>query len=115
MATLPKPPDTFIEFVTKFPDIGRAWEAARQAERAGPLDEKACRLVKLAVAVGGRSEGAVHSAARKAIAAGVTASEIEQVIALAASTIGFPRAVAAYTWVREVLDPTTSHGPSPGG
>ena len=68
MPTLPKPPETFVEFITRFPDLGRAWEAARQAERAGPLDEKACRLVKLAVAIGGRSEGAVHSAARKAVA-----------------------------------------------
>jgi alkylhydroperoxidase/carboxymuconolactone decarboxylase family protein YurZ len=106
MPTLPKPPDTFVEFVTRFPDLGRAWEAARQAERAGPLDEKVCRLVKLAVAIGGRSEGAVHSAARKAIAAGVSVAEIEQVIALAASTVGFPRAVAAYTWVREVMSPS---------
>ncbi|QDU24125.1 hypothetical protein [Urbifossiella limnaea] len=62
MPALPKPPDTFVEFITRFPDLGRAWEAARQAERAGPLDAKACRLVKLAVAIGGRSEGAVHSA-----------------------------------------------------
>ena len=107
MSLLPKPPDTFIEFITRYPDLGRAWEAARQAERAGPLDEKACRLVKLSVAIGGRSEGAVHSAARKAVAAGVTAAEIEQVIALAASTIGFPRAVAAYTWIREVLNTPT--------
>lgn len=114
MPTLPKPPDTFVDFITRFPDLGRAWEAARQAERAGPLDEKACRLVKLAVAISGRSEGAVHSAARKAIAAGVSAAEIEQVIALAASTIGFPRAVAAYTWVREVMSPSASPAPLDG-
>jgi len=114
MPNLPKPPDTFMEFVTRFPDIGRAWEAARQAEKTGPLDEKACRLVKLAVAIGGRSEGAVHSAARKAVAAGVTAAEVEQVVALAASTIGFPRAVAAYTWVREVLGPAAAATQSGG-
>ncbi|MFO0799698.1 MAG: carboxymuconolactone decarboxylase family protein [Gemmataceae bacterium] len=114
MPTLPKPPDTFVEFITRFPDLGRAWEAARQAERAGPLDAKVCRLVKLAVAVSGRSEGAVHSAARKAVAAGASAAEIEQVIALAATTVGFPRAVAAYTWVREVLAPPSTT-PPPGG
>ncbi len=110
MATLPKPPDTFIEFIGRFPDLGRAWEAVRQAERTGPLDEKARRLVKLAIAIGDRSEGAVHSATRKAISAGASSEEIEQVIALAASTIGFPRAVAAYTWVREVLAASKAKG-----
>jgi hypothetical protein len=28
MPTLPKPPDTFVEFITRFPDLGRAWETA---------------------------------------------------------------------------------------
>lgn len=112
MPELPKPPDTFLEFVARFPDLGRAWEAARQAEH-GPLDDRVCRLVKLAVAIGGRSEGAVHSAARKALAAGVTADEIEQVIALAASTVGFPRAVAAYSWVREVFASRAGSGRNP--
>ena len=113
MSTLPKPPDTFIEFITRFPDLGRAWEAARQAERVGPLDERMCRLVKLAVAIGGRSEGAVHSATRKAIAVGVTADAIEQVIVLSASTVGVPRAVAAYSWVREVLERRTESDGAP--
>jgi alkylhydroperoxidase/carboxymuconolactone decarboxylase family protein YurZ len=113
MPSLSTPPDAFVEFITRFPDLGRAWETTRQAERTGPLDEKACRLVKLAVAIGGRSEGAVHSAARKAIAVGVSVAEIEQVIALVASTVGFPRAVTAYSWIREVVSspvPITESG-----
>ena len=105
MPTLPKPPDMFVEFVGRFPDLGRAWEAARQAERAGPLDDRTARLVKLAVAIGTRSEGAVHSAARKALAAGATADEVYHVVALAASTVGFPNAVAVFSWVRGVLGP----------
>ncbi|MFO0851237.1 MAG: carboxymuconolactone decarboxylase family protein [Gemmataceae bacterium] len=114
MPSLPKPPDTFVEFIGRFPELGRAWETARQAERAGPLDDRTRRLVKLAVAVGGRAEGAVHSAARKALAAGATADEIYQVVALASSTIGFPNAVAAFSWVRDVLNGAA--GPaSPGG
>ena len=62
------------------------------------------RLVKLGIAIGTRQEGAVHSAVRKACAAGVTTDEIDQIIALAASTIGFPSAVAVYSWVRDELD-----------
>jgi alkylhydroperoxidase/carboxymuconolactone decarboxylase family protein YurZ len=104
MSRLPTPPDTFAEFTQRFPKLGEAWKLAGEAGRTGPLDEKTARLVKLAVAVGCLREGAVHSAARKALASGVTRAEVEQVIALAASTLGFPGAVAAYSWVRDVLD-----------
>jgi alkylhydroperoxidase/carboxymuconolactone decarboxylase family protein YurZ len=40
---------------------------------------------------------------RKALAAGANSAEVEQVVALAASTIGLPSTVAAWTWVREQL------------
>jgi alkylhydroperoxidase/carboxymuconolactone decarboxylase family protein YurZ len=62
------------------------------------------RLVKLGIAIATQREGAVHSAARKALGAGVGREAVEQVIALAASNIGLPSTVAVYTWVRDVLD-----------
>jgi alkylhydroperoxidase/carboxymuconolactone decarboxylase family protein YurZ len=43
----------------------------------------------------------VHSGVRKARDVGVTPAEMEQVVALAASTIGLPAAVAAWSWVKE--------------
>jgi 4-carboxymuconolactone decarboxylase len=46
-------------------------------------------------------EGAVHSGVRKARDTGASTAEMEQVVALAASTIGLPAAVAVWTWVRE--------------
>ncbi len=104
MDPLPKPPDTFVEFTRRYPKLGEAWRLAGEAGEGGPLDERTGRLVKLAVSVGSLREGAVHSAVRKAIASGVSREEIEQVIALAASTIGFPSAVAVFSWVRDVLD-----------
>lgn len=103
MADLPKPPDAFLEFVRRFPKVGEGWRLVQDAGLAGPLDEKAARLVKLGIAIGTLREGAVHSAVRKAVAAGASADEIEQVIALAAGTIGFPSAVAVFTWVRDEL------------
>ena len=103
MAEYPKPPDAYTDFVRRFPDLGAAWRQAQDAAAAGPLDAKTQRLVKLAIAIGHQKPGAVHSAARKAIAVGATAAEIDQVIALAAGTVGFPAAVAAFTWVRDVL------------
>ncbi len=103
MPELPKPPDTFLEFVRRFPQLGEAWRLAQDAGAAGPLDGKTQRLVKLAIAVGCQREGAVHSAVRKAVAAGATREELDQVIALAAGTVGFPAAVAAFSWVRDEL------------
>ncbi len=98
-----KPPRTYQQFVKRYPQLGAAWEATRQAEAQGPLDERTARLVKLAVAIGAFKEGAVHSAARKALAAGVTRAEMKQVIALAAATIGLPSTVAVDTWIQEIL------------
>jgi alkylhydroperoxidase/carboxymuconolactone decarboxylase family protein YurZ len=40
------------------------------------------------------------------VAAGATREEIDQVLALAATVIGFPAAVAAFTWIRDCLDRT---------
>ncbi len=98
----PPPPKTFEVFSKRFPKVGEAWNLLGEAGLDGPLDEKTCRLIKLAVSIGVRSEGATHSAVRKAFAAGAQAEEIHQVVALAASTIGLPNAVAAFTWVEDV-------------
>jgi alkylhydroperoxidase/carboxymuconolactone decarboxylase family protein YurZ len=100
---LAAPPEPFNAFSERFPKLAEAWGLLGEAGVQGPLDEKTTRLIKLAVSIGVRSEGATHSAARKALAAGASTDEIYQVIALAASTIGLPNAVAAFTWVRELI------------
>jgi 4-carboxymuconolactone decarboxylase len=101
MSEQSRPPGAHQAFVTRFPRLGRAWELAGEEGAAGSLDEKTQRLVKLAVAIGAMREGAVHSGVRKAFDAGVSSDEVEQVVALAATTIGFPSAVAVWTWVRD--------------
>ncbi len=103
MSKLRKPPASYQEFVKRFPAIGRAWEQLSGAGMDGPLDERTARLVKLGIAIGSLREGAVHSAARKAAAAGASRGEIEQVVALAATTLGLPSTVAVYTWIRDEL------------
>lgn len=105
-----KPPKAYSRFVARHPQLGEAWRLAREAEQEGPLDEVTKRLVKLAVAVGAMREGAVHSATRKALAAGASAAAIDQVVALAASTIGLPSAVAIDGWVHDVLDGDDAKG-----
>lgn len=94
-------PAAHRQFVSRFQDLGKAWDLVNAQGASGPLDLRAQRLAKLAVAIGALREGAVHSAVRKARDAGVTLAEMEQVVALAASTIGFPSAVAVWSWVRE--------------
>lgn len=101
---LAKAPPAYQAFVKRFPQLGRAWELLGDAgATAGPLDARTQRLLKLAIAIGTRQEGAVHSGVRKALAAGATPEELEQVVALAASLIGLPATVAAFCWVREEI------------
>lgn len=104
MSEAPKPPRTYQAFMTRFPKIGQAWELMREEESEGPFDEKTMRLLKLAIAVGSMREGAVHSSVRKARAAGVADEEIEQILAIAASTLGLPPTVTVYSWVLDELE-----------
>ena len=86
------------------------WEAYRglgeACAQAGPLDAKVRRLIKLSLAIGGGSEGAVHSHARRALAEGVEPAEMRHVAALAIPTLGLPAAVKAMTWIDDILGKT---------
>ena len=97
-------PAAFGEFTRRFPKLGEAWDLMAAAGEEGPLDLKTQRLVKLAVAIGAMREGAVRSGVRKALAAGVEPAAIEQVVALAASTVGLPSSVAIHTWMKPLLE-----------
>ncbi|MCU9850029.1 carboxymuconolactone decarboxylase family protein [Defluviimonas sp. WL0024] len=71
---------------------------------AGSLSDRERRLVKLALAIGAASEGAVHSHARRGLAEGLSGDDLKQVALLAIGPLGFPRAVAAMTWITDVSD-----------
>lgn len=111
MAKATKPPKAFRDFTTRYPKLAQAWELSGEAGREGPLDARTARLVKLGISIGAMREGSVHSSVRKALATGISRAEIEQVVALAASTLGMPSTVAAFTWVRDV-DPGPRSGRS---
>jgi len=104
-AKLKAPPAAFEAFVRRFPELGQAWSLSSEAGRQGPLDEPTRLLIKLGIAIGAQREGAVHSAVRKALAAGVPPAALEQVVALAATTLGFPSCVAAFSWLQDELEP----------
>jgi 4-carboxymuconolactone decarboxylase len=104
MSTLPKPPAAYNDFIQRYPNLEKAWDSIGRAGSDGPLDARTARLVKLGIAIGAMREGAVHSSVRKALATDIDPAALEQVVALAAGTMGLPSTVAVFTWVREALD-----------
>ena len=97
-------PDVYLRMRSRFPTIADAFDALGEAsEHAGPLEERTQRLVKLGIAIGAAAEGAVRSGTRRALAAGASPEEILHVAVLAITTRGFPAAVAAFSWIDEVL------------
>lgn len=105
-----KVPEQVAEVRDRYPEVWEAFTRLADAchENGGPLDERSRRLAKLAIAVGHRHEGAVHSAVRQALAAGLTPQELQHVAILAITTIGWPAARAAMTWIDDVLDELSS-------
>ena len=110
-----KLPSHYRSIDQRYPDVTAALETLGTVVRnAGPLDTKSGHLIQLAAAAAIRSEGAVHSHARQAMAAGATPEEIHHALLLLTSTLGFPAVAAALSWVDEViLDRLISENPPP--
>lgn len=100
---LPVPVEEFRE------DYAEVWKSFTQlgdrCHKAGPLDEKTRRLVKLALAIGAGLEGGTHSAVRNALAAGITPEEMKHVAVLGITTLGLPSTMRALTWIGDGLEP----------
>lgn len=93
------------ELADAHPDIWKAYASlGRATAEAGPLTDRERRLVKLALAIGAGSEGAVHSHTRRARSEGIEDAAIAQVALLAIGPLGLPRAVAARTWIEDIAD-----------
>lgn len=100
---VPSPPKIYQEFVKRYPKLEKAWEQLSEAGREGPLEDKTLRLVKLGIAIGAMREGEIRANLRKAVALGISQAEIEQVIALAAATLGMSATVAVFSWVENEM------------
>ena len=99
-----KLPKRYLQFRQDYPDIFQAYkQLGNAASAAGPLNAKTRELVRLGIAIGSRHEGAVHSHTRRALEAGCSAEEIRHAVLLAITAIGFPNAMAAMSWVDDVL------------
>lgn len=93
------------DIAKQFPEIWDAYsELGKAAAEAGPLTAREKRLVKLALAVGAGSEGAVHSHTRRAKSEGIEPEALTQVALLAIGPLGLPKAVAAKTWMEDIAD-----------
>lgn len=89
----------------RFPEIWESYAAlGEQCAEAGPLDARIRHLVKIALAAGAGSEGAVHSHVRRGLAEGLTKDEIRHVALLAIPTLGLPGAVRSMTWMDDILE-----------
>lgn len=101
----PRPPSIVERFAEAHPEVWKAYNALGDATaRAGPLDERTARLVKLALAVGSGRQGAVGAHVRRGLAAGLTPAELRQVAILGITTLGWPQAFAAHCWIEEKLE-----------
>lgn len=97
-------PKRYKKFMEDYTQVGKAYEELGDAvHKAGPLDDKTRSLIKLAISIGARLEGAVHSHARKAVKAGVTKEEMRHVALLSLPTIGLPSMMAALSWIDDIV------------
>lgn len=97
-------PEVVAEFAQRYPEVWAAYNQLGSASaKAGPLEEKTQRLVKLAIAIGAQRQGAVHSHTKRALKAGCSPEELVQVGILAVTTIGWPGAFAAICWINDIV------------
>ncbi|MFH1954751.1 MAG: carboxymuconolactone decarboxylase family protein [Pseudomonadota bacterium] len=98
-------PKIYQDFSGRFPEVMKTYEQlGKQCRAAGPLEKKYQDLIKLGIAVGANSRGAVLSHTRKALSEGATREEIMHVVLLSLTTTGFPNMMAAMGWVGDVLE-----------
>ena len=97
-------PEVYKDFKKQFPKVAQAYDVLGDScNKQGPLDKKCQRLIKLGIAIGINSEGAVRSHARRALEEGISAGELRHAVLMATTTAGFPIMIAAMKWVDEVI------------
>ncbi len=98
-----KVPQHFSRLHERYPAYVEAVEKLGETVKGlGPLDERTCHLIQLGAAAANRSEGAVHSHARRALAAGASVEDVHHALLCLTSTIGFPAVSAALSWVDDL-------------
>jgi alkylhydroperoxidase/carboxymuconolactone decarboxylase family protein YurZ len=97
------PPSRAGDVAQKYPQVWKAYsDLGKACAESGPISGQTLRLIKLALAIGASSEGAVHSHARRAIEEGIAPDSLRQVALLAIPTLGFPQAVRGLSWIEDI-------------
>jgi 4-carboxymuconolactone decarboxylase len=97
-----QPSDHNENFRQQHPNVWTAFaKLADECHGAGSLDAKSRKLIKVALAIGTGLEGATHSAVRHALEEGVTPEELDHVAVLAITTLGYPAAMRALSWIHD--------------
>lgn len=102
---MPELPRPFRRFLSRYPAVEKAhMELSLAVNREGPLDARSRRLVRLGIAIGQQSPGAVTSQVRRALEDGIPPEEVRHAALLALPTLGFPPMIAALDWVEAALE-----------
>jgi alkylhydroperoxidase/carboxymuconolactone decarboxylase family protein YurZ len=97
-------PEIYQQFSENYQEIFKDYKQLGITIReSGPLDSKLQDLVKLGIAIGANSQGAVMSSTRKALESGSSPEEVMHAVLLSITTTGFPNMIAALKWVEAVL------------
>ena len=104
-------PDHYQWFLDRFPQVAAGYEGlGTSGHQQSSLDAKTRALLKVAISGAARLEGGLHAHVRKALHAGASADEIYEALLLLMPTVGFPAAMAALAWARDVLE-KKNHAP----
>ena len=92
------------ELARRHPDVWESYaQLGQRCADSGPLDAPTRHLVKIALAAGAGSEGAVHSHVRRGLAEGLIPEQVRHIALLAVTTLGLPGAVRTMTWIDDML------------
>lgn len=97
-----KPPQRYLKVKRKYPRVFQAYERfGEELSQTGPLSARERELVRLGAAIGAGLESAVRAHVRRGRASGLSANDLTHAALLSATTVGFPRMMAALRWVEE--------------
>lgn len=97
-------PEHYVSIRERYKEFGNVLsELGKITDKSGPIDHKNSHLIQLAAAAAIRSEGAVHSHARRALDLGASPEELYHALLIVTSTIGFPNVAAAISWVDDIV------------